>query len=95
MSATRRRIVRRAVMALAVIVLLVMGYVSSRLAFRFAEGADVTLPPRIEFVVDVMYEPLDDYAWSDRPGADRLYDMQAWAVGRGVKFAKGKEYVDE
>ena len=88
MSTTRpRRIVRRAVMALAGVVLVVGGYVGSvcTLIFlvraKFVPGAVIESP-----LVRVYARPLDQYRTSDWPGAEACDHLMglAWQAGQHV-----------
>lgn len=84
-SPSRRRIVRRAVMALAVVVLVPVGYVSSCLSFHYAQGAD-WLPLPVQKTANRIYWPLHIYAMSDWSGAKSYLELIQWASDEGSAF---------
>jgi hypothetical protein len=70
-----RRIVRRAVMVVAVVVLLVSGYVGSFLGVQVLDGAG-WLPRSSLPILIVVYQPLSWYVTeSDLPGAKECGSM--------------------
>ena len=77
----RRRIVRRAVMPLAILPLLLSGYVGSWLVFSMAAQANL-VPLGIGSTVVPLFGPLVRYSESDWPGAVQLRALW-WRLNRG------------
>ena len=75
----RRRIVRRAVMALAVVVLMVSGYVSSYLGIAWAYYTGrVRSDDGTRALLQGIYAPADKYADSDLPLSAEMYAFRWW-----------------
>src|SRR5262245_60193839 len=88
MSATRpRRIVTRAVMVVAVVVLLEVGYVSAWIAAT--KASDYGTVSDAEFFLPV-FRPLIQYADSDLPGGTALSDL--WWLANRDKI--GSRWID-
>jgi hypothetical protein len=85
MLASRRRIVRRALMALAVVVLLPVGYVGSAMVVTFAAAAGWITPQFLaqESLITIVYEPLNEYIKADLPGGRLITQMGRTADGLG------------
>jgi hypothetical protein len=83
-----RRIVRRAVMALAVVVLLWGGYISSVAILCFAVNAGALPIDLPETWLWHRYSaPAIWYTRSDLPGADQCRDLLDWACFEGDRMA--------
>jgi hypothetical protein len=88
MPTTRRtRIVRRAVMAVAGLVLLVTllasGYVSTFCGLFYLEGRGLDPWHGGPVSLDAVFEPLDMYRHDGMPGGQTITDMSVWAYYRG------------
>jgi hypothetical protein len=64
----RHRIVRRAVVALIVVVLLVSGYVGSYVAMWTLLSLGAIDVPAVDLLINTVYAPLEWYAANDMPG---------------------------
>jgi hypothetical protein len=84
-----RRIVRRAVMALAVVMLLAWGYFGVWLASSFAWGAGL-MPSWTDAPSRVVFAPFAVYITEGYPGAQRLNAIGAWAVQHGDRWRRGE-----
>jgi len=83
MPATRsRRIVRRAVMALAVAMLLPVWYVGSWLIVSKAANSGV-ISYKAALVIHPAFEPLNAYCLLGMPGSESLYHLW-WSVNRNA-----------
>src|SRR5262245_49077867 len=92
MSATRpRRIVRRAVIALAVVVLLPVWYVASWGTVQWLPGRGVSLQPERQIsqaissggVDRIVFMPLDRYSLCGLPGGKSAWVFSRWCFWRG------------
>jgi len=86
MTTTRRRIVRRAVMALAVVVLLPVWYVGSWLAISRAQR-DRLIHPRTAQKISPAFRPIVDYCDTELPGSNTLRRLW-WYLN---PYTNGKE----
>lgn len=83
-TTNRRRIVRRAVMALAAVVLLPVWYVASLMTIAFLWGADA-LPSGF---LNVYIVPADWYCDRELPGSEKLIELFQWIVEAGERAAR-------
>jgi len=82
----RRRIVRRAVMVVAWVVLLVSGYMGSCLAVHFAMGAGWIRYPHETSPHETVYRPIVWYILSEQPGGLYIGQMMTEAHHRGLSI---------
>jgi len=85
----RRRIVRRAVMALAVVVLLASGYVGLWLTCCFAYGAQLT-PSWADTPMRVVFAPIALYTSSRYPGSSGVSEIASWTMQCGDRWSRGE-----
>ena len=86
MPATRRRrIVRRAVMALAVVVLLVVWYVAAFASVSWSVGAGYISGKTDDVMQHTVFAPLRWYAYDDpdKPFANDLRTLRLWCLLQG------------
>ncbi|MFO1094713.1 MAG: hypothetical protein U0992_15615 [Planctomycetaceae bacterium] len=84
MPATRpQRIVKRAVMALAVVLLLLNGYVVSYVGMFWLAGRGSWSLGTVGRLQTTVFEPIRSYSQHEYPGTDLLTDMSGWAHLRG------------
>jgi hypothetical protein len=82
---TRRRIVRRAVMALAGVVLVVASYVGWWCLYNWGRSNAVPVAGSRDYSrYDWLFAPLIAYSGADHVGSDalRILDIWAWSAGR-------------
>jgi hypothetical protein len=84
-STRRRRIVRRAVTPLAVVVLLVSGYVGSFLGTEWLVGRGVIKPGTMLPLQETIYAPLWLYIQSSLPGSELLHQALNSAYWSGIE----------
>jgi len=82
----RRRIVRRAVMALTVVVLVVNGYVASFLCCEWLVGRGVIKPGTTLPLQETIYAPLWLYIQSELPGSEWLHETLNDTYWSGVEY---------
>jgi hypothetical protein len=88
----RKRIVRRAVMAVAVVLLLPMAYVSAWLsASRAIHNGIISAHCLVSNLGFVVFAPLMDYSGSDRPGSRQLFDL--WWTINPIERRGSERYV--
>lgn len=79
-SSHPRRIIRRAVTALAVVVLLPVWYVGAWLVWpRIGDGSLYGRTPTLVAAINRFFEPLDSYILTGNPGSDELNRLWWWA----------------
>ena len=89
---TRRRIVRRAVMTLAVVVLLPVWYVSVFWATCWADWRISRVHYHPSFWSNsIVFQPLHDYSMSDLPGSRHLAAISTWFMN-GMNGPLSAEY---
>jgi hypothetical protein len=81
----RRQIVRRAVMVLAVPVLLAYLYVLSYLVAQWSVGRQL-LPGNT--VIGLWYAPIELYEYSNLPGGAEFLSVRIWFVSGGARSLK-------
>jgi hypothetical protein len=80
----RRRVVRRAVMALLVIVLLPIGYVSSYCGMYWLRGMRVVNPNQSHALKATVFAPLAAYINdNDVPGSHTIRVLELWCMYHG------------
>ena len=78
MPATRRRrIVRRAVMSLAGVVLLVSGYVSSYCGVWWMGQNGLISLPTLDVALTTIYQPITRYVGTDSPGSEYIVRLRS------------------
>jgi hypothetical protein len=82
-AARPRRIVRRAVMALVVVVLLTSGYVSSYLGSWWLAGRATIDQNQLFKLRETVFYPLELYCLQEWPGGHRLRVTAMWCLVRG------------
>ena len=86
MAETRkRRIVRRAVIVLACVVLLVGGYVGSYCSMYWLRGTRVVNPSQSHALKATVFAPLDAYIKDeDAPGSHTIRVLELWCMYHGA-----------
>jgi hypothetical protein len=79
----KRRIVKRAVMALVAVLLLVSVYVGSYVGMFWLAGRGVFGLQTVGQLQTTVFEPIRLYSQHEFPGSDFLGDMCSWAHLRG------------
>lgn len=80
----KRRIVRRAVIALAVVVLLLSGYVSAYFGMSWLRGRRVVSPNQAKTIRTTVFAPFHAYKQDeDAPGSRTFRLLELWCMNHG------------
>ena len=91
----RYRIVRRAVMVIAVVVVLTGWYVSSYMSLNWCVGRQLVSLTTFDTLVETVFRPITEYRNSDWPGSQTLkaIDCLCYQRGRGESTTWEEEKV--